>query len=118
MRNRCPWLDYQVQVTKYHVDEQYPSGDYSNQASGEKDNLRTWINKDESIVDENMVLWHYTGATHVCRLEEFPIMVRHIVKAFKIQPNGFFDENPCLDVPTNQEKPTSGTSCCFIRGSH
>jgi primary-amine oxidase len=43
-------------------------------------------------------VWHTLGFHHVVRLEDWPVMpVQHT--GFKLEPVGFFDQNPSLDVP-------------------
>ena len=51
-------------------------------------------------------MWHTFGATHIPRLEDWPVMpVEHV--GFALRPVGFFDRNPTLDVP----RSIPGTTC-------
>ena len=49
-----------------------------------------------------MVLWYTTGLMHVPRPEDFPVMPVEYI-GFKLQPVGFFDRNPALDVPPSHK---------------
>jgi len=45
-----------------------------------------------------VVLWYTVGTTHFVRPEDWPIMP--VARAgFRLEPVGFFDRNPTLDVP-------------------
>ncbi|WP_337999614.1 hypothetical protein [Paenibacillus mucilaginosus] len=44
------------------------------------------------------MVWITTGATHVARAEEWPIMPTEWVHAM-LKPWNFFDETPTLDLP-------------------
>jgi primary-amine oxidase len=57
------------------------------------DGLPRWINKNECIVNEEVVLWYTLGVTHVPRVEEWPVMPVSRV-GFRLVPDGFFDGNP------------------------
>ena len=59
--------------------------------------LPTW-SQDRPIENEDVVLWYTVGVTHFVRPEDWPIMP--MTKAgFSLQPVGFFDRNPTLDIP-------------------
>ncbi|MBI2169799.1 MAG: primary-amine oxidase [Actinobacteria bacterium] len=60
--------------------------------------LPSFTAADRSIEDEDVVLWYTCGLIHVPRPEDFPVMPVERV-GFLLQPHGFFDENPALDVP-------------------
>ena len=47
------------------------------------------------------MVWHTFGATHVCRPEDFPVMPVEYV-GFALKPNGFFAENPAMDLPPDR----------------
>ena len=78
------------------------SGNYINQSAG-GDGLPSWYKLNRSINNEDVVLWYTVGLMHVPRLEDFPIMPVEYI-GFKLQPNGFFDNNPSLDVPPSHHK--------------
>jgi primary-amine oxidase len=64
--------------------------------------VRSWANRNENVVDEDLVLFVQFGINHVPRIEDFPVMPCEILKvAFK--PVNFFDKNPALDVPPSTQ---------------
>jgi primary-amine oxidase len=65
--------------------------------------MTQWIADDESLVDEDVVLWYVFGIHHITRMEEWPIMSADVV-SFWLKPSGFFDQNPALDVPENNRR--------------
>lgn len=92
-------------VTKYAEDERFPAGEYPNQSTG-GDGLPAFTARDRAIVDEDLVVWYTFGMHHVVRLEDWPVMPRQNV-GFMLQPFGFFDRNPILDLPL----PGSTSDC-------
>ena len=56
-----------------------------------------WTRNNESILNEDVVVWYTFGLTHVPRPEDFPVMPTTRA-GFKILPKGFFNRNPALDV--------------------
>ena len=100
-------------VTAYDEKERFPAGEYPNQSRG-GDGLPQWISANRGIVDEDIVVWYTFGMHHVVRLEDWPVMPRQHV-GFILQPHGFFDQNPTLDLP----RPTaagSSTDHCGCEG--
>jgi primary-amine oxidase len=88
-------------ATRYAPEERHAAGQYPNQNPG--DGLPTYTQKDRPLDGEDVVVWYTLGAHHAVRLEDWPVMpVQHA--GFKLEPVGFFDENPALDVPP----PASG----------
>ena len=51
-----------------------------------------------SLQDSDVVIWYTLGVTHIPRPEEWPIMSVHSA-GFKLVLDGFFDQNPAVDVP-------------------
>jgi primary-amine oxidase len=94
---RAAFLTKNLWVTPYHPVERFPAGDYPNQNPG-GDGLPRWTAGDRSIEDVNVVLWYTFGVTHVPRLEDWPVMPATSV-GFTLQPDGFFDRNPAMDLP-------------------
>lgn len=84
-------------VTPYREAERHPAGDYPNQHAGGA-GLPEWTRADRPIEDTDVVLWYTLGSHHSPRLEDWPVMpVQHA--GFTLQPDGFFDRSPALDVP-------------------
>ena len=91
-----------VWVTRYSPDERYASGEFPNQHAG-GDGLPKYIAQNRSIENEDLVVWHTFGATHVCRPEDFPVMPVEYI-GFTLKPNGFFAENPAMDLPPRSQR--------------
>ena len=75
----------------------YAAGDYPNQSAG-GDGLPRWIEHDRRPRDQDIVLWHVFGTSHLPRPEDWPVMPVETA-GFTLKPVGFFDRNPSLDVP-------------------
>jgi len=95
-------------VTRYAPDERYASGEFPNQHAG-GDGLPKYVAQNRAIENEDIVVWHTFGATHVCRPEDFPVMPVEYV-GFALKPNGFFAENPAMDLP-----PDRNIASCDVR---
>lgn len=89
-------------VTPHSDDEKWPAGNYTVQSSGGEGitsnqfsnqsecgfqfslvfkkkfflvaGLEKWTANDRSILEEDVVLWHTFGVTHIPRTEDFPVM--------------------------------------------
>ncbi len=84
-------------VTPYAPRERYPAGEYPNQHPGGA-GLPEWTAADRSIEGTNLVAWYTFGSHHIARVEDWPVMP--VVRiGFTLMPDGFFDQNPALDVP-------------------
>jgi len=114
MRARGGFASKHVWVTRYAPDERYAAGEFPNQHAG-GDGLPKYIAQNRAIENEDIVLWHTFGATHVCRPEDFPVMPVEYV-GFALRPNGFFAENPAMDVPPDRNAASRDNrghnSCC------
>ncbi len=103
---RATFMTRQLWVTAFDPDELHAAGRYPNQSAG-GDGLPAWTQADRNLVDTDLVVWHSFGLHHLPRPEDFP--VQPVATAgFALQPSGFFDENPALDVPPAR----SEMSCC------
>ena len=112
--NTLPLLDAQSPVaqragfmfkhfwaTQYAPDERYPAGWFPNQSTG-GDGLPEWSAADRSLTQTDVVAWYTLNFHHLPRPEDWP--VQPVVYAdFHWMPEGFFDENPALDVPPNDQ---------------
>ena len=84
-------------ATRYDRDELYPAGWYPNQHPG-GDGLPRWIQADRPLEGEDVVVWYTLNFHHLPRPEDWP--VQPIVYAsMHWMPEGFFDQNPALDIP-------------------
>jgi primary-amine oxidase len=94
---RAGFMAHHLWVTPYAEDERYAAGEYPNQHAG-GDGLPRWTAADRDVTDRDVVVWYTFGSHHVARLEDWPVMpVQHV--GFLLQPAGFFDRSPALDVP-------------------
>ncbi len=99
-RARGEFATHHLWVTRYKPDELYGAGDYPNQGLSGK-GLPRYIADNESLDNNDLVVWYTYGVTHIPRPEEWPIMTIHPA-GFKIMSWGFFDRNPVLNVPKNR----------------
>jgi len=93
---RAGFARHTLWVTPYRDEERFPAGAYP-YARAEPDGLPVW-STDRPLEGEDVVLWYTIGVTHFVRPEDWPIMP--MTKAgFSLEPVGFFDRNPTLDIP-------------------
>ena len=109
MRKRTGFVNYHLWVTPYEKDERYAAGSYPNQSRG-NDGLPTWTEKNRSISDTHVVVWYTMGAHHTPRPEDWPVMPVNYI-GFHLKPNGFFDQNPAIDLPPSPPSTKSCHSC-------
>jgi primary-amine oxidase len=97
VRQRAQFINNHFWVTRYNPQELYAAGVYPNQSKG-GDGLPQFVANNESIENQDLVVWYTLGVTHIPRPEEWAVMpVTHV--GFKLIPAGFFSRNPALDVP-------------------
>ncbi|BAZ51327.1 copper amine oxidase [Nostoc sp. NIES-4103] len=97
IRQKAEFATHHVWVTKYKPNELYAGGDYPNQTQPGQ-GLPKYISDDESLTNQDIVLWYTMGVTHVPRPEDWPVMPVHRV-GFKLVPRGFFSRNPAINLP-------------------
>ena len=63
-----------------------------------------------SLENEDIVVWHSFGPTHIPRTEDWPIMPVDY-SGFWFKPHGFLDQNPAMDLPdwSSYERSTGST---------
>ena len=114
MTSRGGFATKHIWVTRYAPDERYASGEFPNQHAG-GDGLPKYVAQNREIENQDIVVWHSFGATHVCRPEDFPVMPVEYV-GFTLKPNGFFAENPAMDLPPDRNSASRDNrdkgSCC------
>jgi primary-amine oxidase len=84
-------------VTPFDPAERYAAGDYPNQHPG-GDGLPRYTQADRPLEGQDLVLWYVLGSHHPVRAEDWPVMPV-TGASFMLQPVGFFDGNPALDLP-------------------
>jgi primary-amine oxidase len=94
---RAGFARHNLWVTPYRRDERRAAGEFPNQHPI-GDGLPRWTAADRAITDTDVVLWYTFGVTHFVRPEDWPVMPVEYT-GFLLQPVGFFDRNPALDVP-------------------
>ena len=94
---RAGCMSKNLWVTPYRAAERFPAGEYPNQNPG-GDGLPKWVAADRSLEQTDLVLWYVFGHNHVPRLEDWPVMPVATL-GFTLKPDGFFSQNPGLDVP-------------------
>ncbi|GFZ07840.1 copper amine oxidase family protein [Actinidia rufa] len=95
---RAAFLKHNLWVTPYALNENFPGGEFPNQNPRVGEGLATWVKQNRSLEETDIILWYVFGITHVPRLEDWPVMpVEHI--GFTLQPHGFFNCSPAVDVP-------------------
>lgn len=95
-------------VTPYREDERHAAGTFPYGTIGQP-GLPQWTEADRPIENTDLVCWYTVGVTHFVRPEDWPVMP--VARAgFRLEPAGFFDRNPALDVPP------SAAACCHRDG--
>jgi primary-amine oxidase len=55
---------------------------------------------DHDLDDRDLVVWYTFGQTYIARLEDCPVLSVAPV-GFTLRPDGLFDRNPALDLPSS-----------------
>ena len=95
-------------VTAYAPGERFAAGDYPYQHPGGA-GLPAYVSADRPLEETDVVVWYTFGAHHLARPEDWPVMPVQRV-GFHLQPAGFFDGNPALDVPAADTCPHGGNA--------
>ncbi len=94
---RAAFMYKHLWVTQYAADELYPAGWFPNQHAG-GDGLPKWTKANRSIDNENIVVWYTMNYHHLPRPEDWPVQPM-VYADFHWMPDGYFDENPTMDIP-------------------
>ncbi|KAL9094373.1 MAG: hypothetical protein Q9165_003223 [Trypethelium subeluteriae] len=98
---RAEFADHNIYVTRYADGELYAGGKYTNQSRGGT-GVRSWADRKDDVVDQDIVVFVQFGMTHVPRIEDFPVMPCEVLKV-SFKPVNFFEKNPALDVPPSEQ---------------
>ncbi|GGJ24563.1 primary-amine oxidase [Deinococcus roseus] len=94
IRVRAGFLEHSLWITRFNALERYPAGEYPTN-NPDPGGIKDYIQNDEPLQNQDVVLWYTLGITHIPRPEEWPIMNTHVV-GFTLEPAGFFSRNPML----------------------
>lgn len=108
---KAPFVAKQLWATAYDPQQRFIAGEYPNQAPLGEDGVQAWQLENRSLDGAELVLWPVVGVHHDPRPEEWPIMSVHRI-GFRLEPDGFFDRNPSLDVPPSRSHRSSDDSGC------
>lgn len=115
---RALFAQHHVWVTKHQDGELYAAGRYTLQSTREEGGVADMVARNDSIEDEDIVVWATFGLTHNPRVEDWPVMPVEIHE-LKLRPGDFWTENPGIDLPTNRNEASrlaNGDSCCSTNG--
>jgi len=103
----------QLWVTPHSDEERWPAGDYTFQSVGGEGLEAFTAGNRDCGPGSDPVVWLTLSATHVPRVEDFPVMPVETV-GFWLKPFCFFDGNPGVDVPVdaNVASVLAGNTCC------
>jgi primary-amine oxidase len=109
---RAPFVSHQLWATAADPARRYVGGEYPNQAEPGSDGVQAWQREDRTLDPAELVLWATLGAHHFPRPEDWPVMP--VARArLRLEPDGFFDRNPALDVPAPANtRPAGEDPCC------
>jgi len=113
---RGEFTDHAIWLTKYKDDELYSGGKFTNQSRGGR-GIKSFIaaTEGENVKNEDIVVWHTFGLTHLPRIEDFPVMPCEIISV-ALKPSNFFNANPALDVPASKQQ--FNKSILYEAGDH
>ncbi|GLY17620.1 amine oxidase [Kineosporia sp. NBRC 101677] len=112
VERKAPFVAQHLWATAYEGSERFIAGEYPNQADLGADGVQVWQQADRSLDGAELVLWPVVGVHHTPRPEEWPIMPVHRI-GMRLEPDGFFDRNPSLDLPAPMSAHSeSSGSCC------
>ena len=96
---RAAFATRNLWVTPFAAEEARAAG-YPNLSAG-GGGLPAFTAADRPIENTDVVVWYSFGINHVARPEDWPVMPVEYA-GFTLQPFGFFDRNPALDVPPSK----------------
>lgn len=94
---RAGFACHNLWVSAYDEAELGAAGDFTNLHPGDA-GLPAYTAGDRALDNTDVVVWHTFGLTHTPRPEDWPVMPVEYC-GFILQPVGFFERNPALDVP-------------------
>lgn len=96
-RKRALFPIHHLWVTRYREGELAAAGELS-AWSGTDGGLSSWAGDNESLDQQDIVIWYTLGLTSLARPEDFPFYGPQTVR-LRLEPSGFLDQNGALDLP-------------------
>lgn len=100
---RNAYIGYSFWNTLFDLDKRYAGGKFAFASDG-SDTLATWVKKNRSIKNKDVVTWYTIGFHHVPHTEDWPVMSGHQV-GIELRPFNFFASNPAMGIRSNQPSP-------------
>lgn len=121
---RALFAKHHLWVTKYKDHEFFAGGRYTLQSKREIGGVSDAADRNDDVLNQDIVVWSVFGLTHNPRIEDWPVMPVEMLN-LSITPTDFFTKNPALDVPSNKDLGSqltagassgsgSGSSCCKL----
>ncbi|KAK6341352.1 hypothetical protein TWF696_008430 [Orbilia brochopaga] len=99
---RARFAQHHLWVTKHRDGDLWCGGKYTNQSFREDGGLQDMVERSENVENEDILVWHTFGMTHIPRVEDFPVMPVE-VHTVSLKPADFFTQNPAIDVPASSQ---------------
>ncbi|MBB2975344.1 primary-amine oxidase [Microbacterium endophyticum] len=100
VERKAPFISKHLWATAYDASERFIAGEYPNQAPLGEEGITAWQEADRPLDGAELVVWPIVGVHHYVRPEDWPIMPLQRI-GLRMEPDGFFDRNPALDVPSS-----------------
>lgn len=111
---RSEFGSHAVWVTRYNDEEMFPAGRHTMQSLG-GDGIASAIERrrknaaeQNSVRNEDIVVWHTFGSTHNPRIEDWPVMPSEKM-VVGLKPVNFFTGNPSMDVAVSSQERNNST---------
>ncbi|WP_432537156.1 primary-amine oxidase [Kineococcus arenarius] len=112
VERKAPFVAKHLWATPYDGAERFIAGEFPNQGELGADGVQVWQQADRPLDGTELVLWPVVGVHHSARPEEWPMMSAHRI-GMRLEPDGFFERNPSLDLPAPRSHAAgSGDACC------
>ena len=95
--SRAAFVQHALWVTTFNENELYATGAYPNQQVI-TNGVNTYQYNNDRIKDSDVVVWVTQSTSYLPRIEDHPSgRMQHV--SVRIEPDGFFDSNPTIDLP-------------------
>lgn len=109
VERKAPFVGSHLWASAFDPEQRFIAGEYPNQGELGDDGVHVWQRADRRLENERLVLWPVLGVHHFPRPEQWPVMPVDTI-GLRLEPDGFFDRNPALDVPPSAPGHASGHS--------